>query len=882
MNSYNTWWKYVNEGIVSDEIEPLIKESWQIAKHHNVSINQYHNNDCLDGESMQYQKKLHKLRTKFINKYICNIAKGISNDCSFAIFLANQEGYILRRLTSLNMSTRKDLGILVGQNWSIKNFGTTAIGISMKNDIPVWVKSYEHYQERFHGYTSIGVPIHDSEGNLIYVLGLLVKEERLLRIIYALMLTAVQGIEREIFHLEYHKKIEELNRVLDKQKNMYEVQSNLLNHIFDNVSDMIITMDDKRSLIKLNKEAEGFLKRNQVKSIDEMYSNLKITDKDNNIMSMEEDPIYGVFQGNTARSFQLGIESDNGICQQFLLDAVPYYDVEGNKLTIGILKNISDYKKTHEIKEMYKKKAEELENIINTITDGVAIVNAAGVYTLINPACDEIFEYSRHLDKHEFVAGMTMKYGTVSKLDGTPIQAEEYPVYRVLNGVTLKNELHKIEANNKIKYITFSGKPVFNETGQLEYSVLSFSDVTKIQKQKNKILQQVEFIKNIMDGMGAPVAVFKYPSLELELINEVFFKLLKELVGQEQENENIIGKTIHDIMPEKYVKGIEKLVNIAAKSNFKGEAETLSFKSIDGDMKHLHIICTPFSNENEGTSRVTIVGIDVTNEIQAKKSVEAMSKVKEEYFTILSHELRSPIAVIHFAIQMLLSEYYIDEFKSGTLKMLKKIEKNSLRLLRLVNNFLDISRVEAGYMSVSNNNINIVNLTEALLESIIPIAVKKNINIKFSHSCHRKVVAIDIEKYERIFLNLVSNAFKFTEAGGQVDILISENKEELIISIKDNGIGIPIDKQDKIFNRFFIVDGSLTRRSEGTGIGLSLVKKLLDLMGGQIKVVSEVGVGSEFTLYIPKTLMADLEEVQYTEAGDNMAEKIYMEFADIS
>jgi|GEM_PF-5499363 len=883
MNSYSDWYKFVKEGILSDEIVPLIKETWQISKDNNVcGLRRKSSRDVLESSLLMERKRKQNQDFGFINKYMLNIAKGISIDCKFTILLTDAEGYALRRVTYQKQQQRKALGLLHGENWSLRSIGTTALGITLKDNIPIWVKNYEHYQERFHKYISIAVPINNAEGKLIYVLGIMINDAKLLRIIYALLMTAVQGIEKEIVHLEYQKRIEDLNIILDKQKSMYKVQTNLLNHIFDNVSDMIFTMNMDRQFIKVNRSAEGFIAKNSISSVYDIYRELNLKDGNDHRLAVEDDPVCQVFNGVTTKDFEICIEDRNHEKQYFLMDALPYYDVEGNTLSIGILKDITHFKKTLEIKEKYKQKAQELENIINTISEGVAIVNSSGEYTLINPACDEIFEYTRHIDKNSLKAGMTLKYGTVSKIDGTPVKQEEYPAFRVLRGEIVQNEIYRIEVNENIKYISFSGKPVYNEAGELQYSVISFSDVTRLQKQKNRIQQQIEFIKSIMDGLGAPVAVLKYPGLEVELVNEVFYKVLYDVLGYQLREEEVIGKPLHEVIPDKDLGVVEILANKAFKAKIKEKAETISFQLRDGTLKHLHVICTPFNNVNSRSTRLTFVGMDVTNEIQAKKSVEAMSKVREEYFTILSHELRSPIAVIHFAIQMLLSDYYINEFSSGTLKMLKKIEKNSLRLLRLVNNFLDISRVEAGYMSVSNSNTNIVGLTEALLESILPIATKKKIDIQLYKCCDIKNIEVDVEKYERVFLNIVSNAFKFTEPGGRVEVILDEDEENILVAIKDNGMGIPEDKQDKIFNRFYIVDGSLTRRSEGSGIGLSLVRKLLDLMKGKIEVQSKVGVGSEFKIYLPKESSDRVVEGKYTECGENIADKIYMEFADVT
>ncbi len=204
-------------------------------------------------------------------------------------------------------------------------------------------------------------------------------------------------------------------------------------------------------------------------------------------------------------------------------------------------------------------------------------------------------------------------------------------------------------------------------------------------------------------------------------------------------------------------------------------------------------------------------------------------------------------------------------------------------VIRLVNNLLDITRVSAGCIKINKKNIDMIFLTRAIIESVHTYAAQKGVSVTFIASFEKKIVAIDDEKYERILLNLLSNAIKFTLKGKSIVVNLGYEKDIICIEVKDNGIGIPSDKVDIIFERFGQVDSLLSRRAEGTGIGLSLVKRLIEALGGSISVESKVGEGSTFTIILPNdTLGEEHDEKTMVDLLDNhLIQNTKVEFSDI-
>lgn len=260
-------------------------------------------------------------------------------------------------------------------------------------------------------------------------------------------------------------------------------------------------------------------------------------------------------------------------------------------------------------------------------------------------------------------------------------------------------------------------------------------------------------------------------------------------------------------------------------------------------------------------------------------------KLKTEFFANLSHELRTPLNVILGTLQVMDMFNYKDlNFTDEKMKKYSKImRQNCYRLLRLVNNLIDLNKLDTGYMNLHMDNYDIVHIVSQIASSVADYIESKGIHFFFEAKTDSKIIACDPDKMERIILNLLSNAIKFTESGGKIMVKLWDEKESLFISVKDTGIGIPKDKQDIVFKRFAQLDKSLSRVNQGSGIGLSLVKSLVELHGGSICLISEAGTGCEFIIELPikQTVVTEvgIESAQYS--SNNKIETINIEFSDI-
>lgn len=390
-----------------------------------------------------------------------------------------------------------------------------------------------------------------------------------------------------------------------------------------------------------------------------------------------------------------------------------------------------------------------------------------------------------------------------------------------------------------------------------------------------------------------PDAVFIHQEGKLVFVNDAALKLLglkdrDEIIGREvlsfidPGQRHIEAVRIQNILDKKGIDPIheEKLI-------------TAGGKTVD-----VEIIRTFFRHGDQPAI------LSIARDITRKKRIEALKnrlkeknkrleealeydRIRSEFFANISHEFRTPLNIILGSIQLLLMYDRASDDKLDRAMIRKYIHimrQNCYRLLRLVNNLIDITKIDAGYFEIHLDNYDIVSVVEDITLSVASYIENKGIKLVFDTDVEEKVIACDPEKIERVMLNLLSNAVKFTPAGGNIEVNIEDRGDKVFITVKDDGFGIPEDKLDIIFERFRQVDKSLTRNSEGSGIGLSLVKSLVNGHGGRVWAESEYGKGSRFIVELPAVLVENSGPkvpMNMSFGKQDHVEKINIEFSDI-
>ncbi len=393
-----------------------------------------------------------------------------------------------------------------------------------------------------------------------------------------------------------------------------------------------------------------------------------------------------------------------------------------------------------------------------------------------------------------------------------------------------------------------------------------------------------KLIKDNIMGLG----LYSCPDFRLLKANR---KYLEYLIETWRTGRNPIGLCLKEIIPN--FQGSET-ESVWINSCDSGETVCMKEKktiSRGGSVRYWNENITPVSEGGRAKYIVTILD-DITENTLRRKYVEEKNEelnrtieLKDEMLMLISHELKTPLSIITSSIQTV-ELICKNELTERVKKYLNKIKQNSYRQLKLVNNILDNTRLDSGIFRMNRVNADIVLLTRAIIDSILVFAERKGVKITFETDLKHSVIQIDVDIYERILLNLLSNAVKFTPEGKSIEVSLfspqAMNRQYISVQVKDNGIGIPSDQKDLIFERFGRVNRA-NRHSEGTGIGLYLVKMLVSLLDGEIRLESKEGVGSTFSLMFPMVKAGEIstESAIVDKSSDHLLTTSAIEFSDI-
>ncbi|MDT8719407.1 PAS domain-containing protein [Clostridium sp. 19966] len=672
------------------------------------------------------------------------------------------------------------------------------------------------------------------------------------------------------------KRIEEQNLIIKQQNEKLKLQATLL----EMSREAIFAWNIDGTIVYWNKGAEimyGYTSGEALGSVchDLLKSVLMQDFKKIKAQVLQDGFWSGEIQHTTKDGRALVVQA----MHQMIMDE------DGNKMILQTNKNITE---TIIERKLMEEQSKKLEATIESVGDILTIIDK-----------DERFLTQSKTEKSYFEPnGFTLsdRYNKAEYFDfkGNRLKKEELCEYRVLNGEKVRELAFKKKEKGKEYYYITKGVPVLDSKGEVELGVFMTMDITDLMLKEQKIRAQNTLLEAIIRSMRE--SVYIYDSNGNYLIKKVSDdKSLAEAYDRFQEyfdmpeafdfNENEItfeenvssevlrGRTVKDEIL-KYEKNGQYSYSVVSGVPVYDENNKLIY----GITSTRDITDIVRNQEVLKDTQDKLLAVERENNETLKKALE----MKDEFLSLISHEFRTPLNVINSAVQSI-EYFHKKDLPDRVNNYLRMIKQNTFRQLRLVNNLLDITRANAGSIKINKRNLDIVFLTQSIVESVKPYAAQKNITMNFKSSLKSKIIGIDDEKYERILLNLISNAIKFTSTGDYISVELTYNEDTICLEVKDNGIGIPEDKLDVIFERFGQVDSSLSRQSEGSGIGLSLVKKFVEALGGRVSVKSKLGNGSTFRIFIPDKIIDDNEENRHV--GDllenHIVQSINVEFSDI-
>lgn len=365
----------------------------------------------------------------------------------------------------------------------------------------------------------------------------------------------------------------------------------------------------------------------------------------------------------------------------------------------------------------------------------------------------------------------------------------------------------------------------YDELNQIVISTAKLSDT--INKTMNKLKQERNKIDYILDNMIEGFILLDNNQNVLSINNSA--KTMLEC------NDALLGQNITRFTQN------SKLLNSIDKAMSKQESIIFDLKSNDDKIYSVHITTVQkniFSNSYAG---VAILMVDVTNDRNARQ-------MRQEFFSNVSHELKTPITSIQGFAELLETGMVTDE--KTTKEFLSKIKKETQNMTNLINDILMISKLESKVHEVSFTNTKVKPLIDDIVSTYSSLAQLRN--IKINVYCEDFIFYSNPQQLQQLFSNLIGNAIKYNIDNGQVYIGCYSDKNNLIFNIKDTGIGIPKNSQDRIFERFYRVDKGRSKKMGGTGLGLSIVKHIVQFYHGDITLDSQINKGTEITVTLPK------------------------------
>lgn len=424
-----------------------------------------------------------------------------------------------------------------------------------------------------------------------------------------------------------------------------------------------------------------------------------------------------------------------------------------------------------------------------------------------------------------------------------------------------------------------------------------FCEICPISFMKKDVLYNVYLVRNITDKVktqkalkrnndnyvtllkALPFGVAIYKDNKILLANEIH----KNNFGYKN-NEELNKKRIWEAVHPSYADTVRNMYYNSYSNNCFYDFKEIKAVNSEGKCTDIEIAITVM-NVDYNKSMV-VMSREITekkkaaiNKLKLEQAIK-YDKLKTEFISNMSHELKTPLNIILSTIQVM--EYTYKDSEDLHLKKYMDLTKvNGYRLLRLINNLIDVTRIDVGNLKMNFANYDIVKIVEDITMAAVEYVESRGMTLVFDTDIEEKIIGIDKVNIERIMLNLLSNAVKFSKENGNIKVELHDLGEWVQIKVMDNGIGIPEEKIDAIFDKFVQSEDLFTRSHEGSGVGLALVRSIVENHGGIVYANSIINRGSEFIVELPNIKSKNQRsEEDYSNLKENQ-ERVKIEFSDI-
>ena len=424
------------------------------------------------------------------------------------------------------------------------------------------------------------------------------------------------------------------------------------------------------------------------------------------------------------------------------------------------------------------------------------------------------------------------------------------PVSKIAKSISkLSDDLStRIEINSEDEFGVIARS--FNKMA-LELEVLYKKMKNKVEKKSKDLAVQVEDsgqkqakIETILGSIGEGIIATDKKGVVIMANHQTEIILSKN-------SKNILGLNVEKIfeLKDEYGKEVAGKFGPIQKALEEGSRVSGKYYYIKSENREvpIHITASPVSQSGKITGVVAVFR-DITKE-------DEVDKAKTEFVSLASHQLRTPLAMISWYSEALLDDD--KNFSSKQKENLLKIKKSNERMLSLVRSLLNVSRLEVGTFVIEAKNIDLIEIAREVIEEVGALAVIQNITIERRFSDDKIIFKGDSQLVRMIIQNLLTNAVKYSKENGKVLIEIFKKSGRIVIRVKDGGIGIPESEKEKIFTKMFRAKNIKEKDADGTGLGLYIVKSIVDHSGGNVYFESKESKGSVFTVDFPETGMRE-------------------------
>ena len=560
--------------------------------------------------------------------------------------------------------------------------------------------------------------------------------------------------------------------------------------------------------------------------------------------------------------------------EKVMIGGISKFIVEDKGLCGEIIKNSKYNVNSYNTKETYKTILDKLKDSIYADSIALYIFDEQTKSMKIKEYIDNEEKYCKEYSLGENIDNYYSDIKITEKGNSDGIKY----IYVIRNNTTLIGCMH----------IFFKKYPITIKEENIKYAcmLISFNEKNRIltemlNKEKELKLETQSKLQMIIDNIVDIYAIVKKVDDKLMWIE--ISKRCKEIIGWNIDELN--SKNYLEFIHPKDKKRVKFIIeeNKKSSSNLPFTMKTKNKRWLTIEAKFTQITDNLYMIVAQDNSKL----IELKKDTESLKQAMELESLKSEFFANISHEFKTPLNIILSTVQLIMS--YIDinnEYPSIETfnKYIKSIRQNSYRLLKLANNMIDTTKIEGGFYQININNYNIVEIVENIVQSLASYIKNSKRNIVFDTIEEEIILACDPDQIERVILNLLSNAMKFTSDDGNIYVSIESDQPFNRVLIRIGNDGQPLDIKDskKIFKRFTQSESLLTRRIEGSGIGLSISKALMEMHKGDIYVNTKVKKGTEFCIELPIRKIMNCKEVNIREKSRiAKIEKFHIEFSDI-